>query len=58
MIGDRIELLHIDDRYTDLKPGDKGTVKIEDSLGTIHCEWDNGSSLGLIRNHDYWRVIS
>ncbi len=44
--GSRIELVSMDDPYSKLKVGDKGTVKFVDDVGTVHITWDNGSSLG------------
>jgi len=49
--GDRIELDHCDDPYTKLRPGDQGTVRSVDGVGTVHTDWDSGSRLGL--NTDY-----
>lgn len=45
--GTRVELVSMNDPYTTLKPGDKGTVSIVDSLGTVFVDWDNGSGLGV-----------
>lgn len=47
--GDRIRLLHCADPWTSLKPGATGTVRIVDDAGTVHVQWDNGSTLGLVR---------
>ena len=40
-------------------PGTCGVVEFVDDIGTIHVHWDNGSSLGVVRNEDtvtktYW----
>lgn len=57
--GKRIRLISINDPYTNLKPGDKGTVSFVDSMGTVHVDWDNGSTLGLVREDgDRFSVIS
>ena len=56
--GNRVEIIQVDDPYTDLKPGDKGTVDFIDDAGTVHVNWDNGSTLGLLSSHDKWMVIS
>lgn len=50
--GTRITLIKMDDPYTTLKPGDKGTVDYIDDIGTIHVNWDKGSSLGLVYGED------
>lgn len=50
--GTRIELVHMDDPYSRLKPGDQGTVLKVDDIGTIFCNWDCGSSLGAVYGED------
>ena len=47
LIGRRVRLIRCDDPYTKLKPGDEGTVSMVDDLGTVHVNWDNGSTLGM-----------
>ena len=34
-IGDRVQLVHTDDPYTDLVRGDEGTVDFIDHIGTV-----------------------
>ncbi|MBW1865918.1 MAG: DUF4314 domain-containing protein [Deltaproteobacteria bacterium] len=55
--GKRIELISTTDPYTDLKPGDRGTVDFVDDLGTIHINWDNGSQLGLVPGEDQYKIV-
>jgi len=55
---DRIELVSTTDMFTQLHPGDKGTVTHVDDLGTVHINWDNGSSLGMIPDEDTIKKIS
>ena len=50
--GTRVELVNMDDPYTKLTTGDKGTVKHVDDVGTIHISWDCGSSLGAVYGVD------
>ncbi|MBQ5823813.1 MAG: DUF4314 domain-containing protein [Clostridia bacterium] len=50
--GTRVELVHMDDPYTKLTTGDKGTVRFVDDIGTIHISWDCGSSLGAVYGVD------
>ena len=45
--GARVVLVYMDDPHTDLHPGDKGTIVAVDDIGTIHVNWDCGSSLGV-----------
>jgi hypothetical protein len=53
----RIELISTSDPYTELKPGDLGTVDFVDDLGTIHITWDNGSQLGLVPGEDQYKIV-
>lgn len=55
--GSRIELIHMDDPYTSLKPGYTGTVTGLDDLGTIQMLWDSGSTLGLIPGVDKFEKL-
>ena len=50
--GTRVELVNMDDPYTSLTTGDKGTVRCVDDMGTIHISWDCGSSLGVVYGVD------
>lgn len=50
--GTRVELVRMDDPYTKLRPGDRGTVRDVDDIGTIHVSWDCGSSLGVVDGED------
>ena len=42
---------------TKLVPGCKGTVKGVDDIGTIHVQWDCGSSLGVAYGEDVCRKV-
>ena len=50
--GTRVELVSMNDTYSKLKPGDKGTVDFVDDTGTIFCAWDKGSTLGVVYGVD------
>lgn len=52
-VGTRVELISMDDPYTNLKAGDQGTVSAIDDIGTVFVAWDKGSSLGLVYGEDY-----
>jgi hypothetical protein len=54
----RVRLIAVKDHWTQLKPGALGTVNFIDSAGTVHCEWDDSSGLGLVDGVDRWEVIS
>lgn len=55
--GKRVRLIRCTDPYTELRPGDEGTVRRVDDIGTVHIKWDNGSSLGLCSPEDDFEVI-
>ena len=54
--GTRVMLEYMDDKQAP-PPGTTGTVQTIDDIGTIHVNWDNGSSLGLIPRVDRFRRI-
>lgn len=62
-VGDRIELIFTDDKWTDLRPGDQGTVTMVNDLSPlmggsqIGVDWDNGSRLMMVPPRDRIRVI-
>ena len=45
--GTRVKLIKMNDPYTKIEPGTLGTVTGVDDIGTIHVNWDSGSSLGV-----------
>ena len=55
--GTRVKLVKMNDPYTELKAGDKGTVDFIDDAGGIHIRWDNGSGLAAIWGEDIIRKI-
>lgn len=55
--GRRVRLLRCTDPYTRLKPGSEGTVSLVDDAGTVHVDWDSGSTLGLVPGEDAWEVV-
>ena len=57
-VGDRVELLDMDDSFTRLEKGSKGTVtKIEEDQDLIWVDWDNGEKLALLIGIDKFKVI-
>ena len=56
--GTRVALVKMSDSYSTLKAGDTGTVIMVDDIGTIHVNWDKGSSLGLVFGEDSYRKIT
>ena len=55
--GTRLELIAMDDPYTTLKAGDRGTVDFVDDAGQIAMVWDSGSRLSLIPGVDSFRKV-
>lgn len=55
--GTRVVLERMNDKYSKLEPGSKGTVISVDDIGTIHVAWDCGSSLGVVYGEDLCRKI-
>ena len=56
--GTRIQLDFMGDDPRPIPPGTKGTVKVVDDIGTVHCNFDNGRYLGLIPGEDAFHVIT
>lgn len=56
--GRRVRLISTTDEYTDLKPGQEGTVQFRDRpYGTISVAWDSGSTLSLLEGIDRWELL-
>lgn len=55
--GTRVELVFMDDPYSRLKPGDRGTVEFVDDIATVHVKWDCGSGLGVAYGADKIRIL-
>jgi hypothetical protein len=65
-IGDRIKLVHTDDKFAQLKPGDLGTVweisifNIEidgKPVKVVWISWDSGSKFALIEGKDEFEIL-
>ena len=56
--GTRLELISMDDPYSPIPSGTRGTVKYVDDIGQIGMEWDNGSSLSLVPDEDSFRKLT
>lgn len=56
--GTRICLDYMGDDPHPIDPGTRGTVVSVDDIGTVHCHFDNGRSLGLIVGEDSFHKIS
>ena len=53
--GKRVKLINMNDPYG-VPSGTKGTIRFVDDMGTIHVNWDNGSTLGLIVGQDIFNL--
>ena len=56
--GTRIMLLQMGSDPRPVEPNTKGTVVAVDDIGTIHCDFDNGRSLGVIPGEDSFRTLT
>ena len=56
-VGCRVELIRMDDVYSWPNPGLRGTVACVDDIGTIHVNWDNGCTLGVLYGVDTCKRI-
>jgi hypothetical protein len=63
VLGKRIELVHTDNPYADLKPGDRGTVvdvselSYEDKPLKVWVLWDSGSRLTILQGREDYRMV-
>lgn len=56
--GTRLLLNDMKDPYAPVPAGTRGTVRVVNDMGTIHMQWDNGRSLGLIPGEDSFRKLT
>ena len=56
--GTRIVLNSMGDDPRPIQSGMRGTVEAVDDIGTVHCEFDSGRSLGLIDGEDDFRALT
>ena len=54
----RIMLLSMGNDPHPIEPDTRGTVKVVDDIGTLHCDFDNGRSLGIIPGEDSFRRLT
>ena len=58
-VGDRIELIDINDTWTKLEKGSKGTIsRIDETQDLIWVDWDNGEKLALLDGVDTFKLIT
>lgn len=56
--GTKVELISMNDPYREMPAGLTGVVTGVDDTGTIHVNWQNGSSLGVVYGEDSCRKLS
>lgn len=56
--GTRIMLLHMGNDPRPIEPNTRGTVRVVDDIGTLHCDFDNGRSLGIVPGEDSFRKLT
>ena len=56
--GTRIVLNSMGDDPHPIESGARGTVEVVDDIGTVHCRFDDGRSLGLIEGEDDFRALT
>ena len=55
--GTKIRMESMSDPYAPISPGIEGIVDFVDDIGTLHCNFENGRSLGVIVGEDSFSVI-
>ena len=55
--GTKVECIRMDDPYNPVPSGTKGVVTCVDSIGQIHVDWENGSSLALVPGVDIYKKV-
>ena len=60
-VGDRVQLVFMNDTLTKLRPGDTGIVADIDTQADeetlIWVNWDNGEHLALLSETDKYKVV-
>lgn len=55
--GQTVELVSMNDPYRNMPAGLRGVVRFVDDGGTVHINWENGSTLGAVYGEDTIRVV-
>lgn len=56
--GTRILLSCMGEDPRPVEENTRGTVRAVDDIGTLHCSFDDGRSLGLIPGEDHFRKLT
>ena len=54
--GKRIKCISMNDPHP-VESGEVGTVDLVDDMGTIHVNWDNGRTIGLVPEEDKYEIV-
>lgn len=54
----RIMLLRMGNDPHPIEENTRGTVNFVDDIGTLHCTFDNGRSLGIVPGEDSFRKLT
>ena len=57
IVGKRIRCLFCTDPFSPIESGQEGVIRHVDDIGTIHVDWDNGRTLGLIPGKDSFEIV-
>ena len=57
-LGTRVMLNNMNDPYSPIESGTRGTVRYVDDCGQLGVAWDNGRSLSLIPGEDSFRKLT
>lgn len=56
--GTRVMLLNMNDPYSPVERGMRGTVQSVDDIGQLLMKWDNGRALALVPGEDSFRRLT
>ena len=56
--GTRIMLLGMGNDPNPVESSTRGTVRVVDDIVTLHCDFDNGRSLGVVPGEDSFRMLT
>lgn len=54
----RIMLLRMGNDPNPIEENTRGTVNFVDDIGTLHCTFDNGRTLGIVPGEDFFRRLT
>lgn len=57
IVGTKVKLIKMYDLLSTIPTGTEGIIDRIDDQGTLHINWDNGSTLGLVIGTDEFEVI-